>query len=164
MNNTHAAGEQTTTECQAPQECNKLQEELHATQDRLLRCQADFDNFTRRTAKERITWGQQAQLSVITKFLPIVDDFDRAMANYSAQEAASWGQGIQMIHTRLHKVLQELQVIEIPYTKEFNPELMQAVMTVASADHAQGDVVAVLQKGYTMHGMVVRPAQVSVAA
>lgn len=156
--------ESTNAPTQESAELNALQTELAATQDKLLRCQADFDNFTRRTTKERISWGQEAQLHVVKKFLPIIDDFDRAMQNQHAIAQDTWGQGIQMIHTRLHKALQELQVVEIPYTQEFDPALMQAVMTVESAHHTAGQVVAIVQKGYTLHGVVVRPAQVTIAA
>lgn len=141
----------------------KLQQELASTKDQLIRCQADFDNFSKRTIKERAQWKEEAQAQVLINLLPIVDDFERACAAVGTENPNQLEQGVLMIQKRLQKMLEQLKVQAIPYTKEFDPAQMQAVMTVESADHASGEVVAIIQQGYTFKGAVLRPAMVSVA-
>ena len=155
--------QQQTTQQNSSVDIEKLQQELASTKDQLMRCQADFDNFSKRTVKERAQWAQEAQAQVLIKLLPIVDDFERACAAITLENPDQLAQGVLMIQKQLHKMLEQLNVQPIPYTKEFDPATMQAVMTVESGDHASGEVVAIIQQGYTFKGSVLRPAMVSVA-
>lgn len=134
----------------------------------LLRTNADFQNFKRRVERERTEWTSLMQSSVIEKILPFVSDLERAIQAQASQEATPGGQpdaikGFELILKNLKKTLKGLGVEEIPTTGQFNPELHEALMHVESADHASGDIVQELSKGYTHKGKVLTHARVSVA-
>lgn len=130
----------------------------------LLRTNADFQNFKRRVERERAEWTSLMQASVIEKMLPFVTDLERAIQSAPATEGSSaWLEGFQLILKNLKKTLKDLGVEEISTTGQFNPELHEALMHVESADHASGDIVQELSKGYTLKGKVITHARVSVA-
>lgn len=144
------------------------QTELTEWKNRFVRLSADFDNYKRRIDLDRSRWASQAQEEVIRKFLPILDDCDRANAEYGKQrekDAAldAWLAGFDLIVGALRKALTSSGVQEITQVKTFDPVLHEAVMHVESTEHASGDIVAVLQKGYLLHGNLLQPARVSVA-
>lgn len=126
---------------------------------------ADFENFRRRTEKDRLQWNTFAQAEVIKKILPIVDDFDRAFHdNTTSAQVQAHLQGFELVYKALQKTLKELKVEEITQQDHFDPELHEAVMNVAVEGKESGSVAQVLQKGYTFKGVVLRPAQVSIVA
>lgn len=127
--------------------------------DRCLRTAADFENFKRRSEKERIQWITNTQSSVLADVLDIVDDFERALA----QPADQSREGFELIYKSLQKILQKYGVQEIKEVAEFDPNLHEAIMQVESADHQAGQIVQVLQKGYRFKEQILRPAKVSVA-
>jgi molecular chaperone GrpE len=127
--------------------------------DRCLRTAADFENFKRRSEKERIQWITNTQSSVLADVLDIVDDFERALA----QPADQSREGFELIYKSLQKILQKYGVQEIKEVAEFDPNLHEAIMQVESTDHQAGQIVQVLQKGYRFKEQILRPAKVSVA-
>ncbi len=152
------------------------QTQVNEWKDRALRTAADFENFKKRSEKERLMWIANAQSSVLLDVIAIVDDFDRAMASSlrlsGSSDSASFGgqgtldqsiAGFELIYKSLQKILEKYNVQEIKDLTEFDPEKHEAIMQVESADHKQGDIVQVLQKGYLFKGEVLRPAKVSVA-
>ncbi len=143
------------------------QEELHAWKDRALRISADFENYKRRTDKEKAQWAKSNQSIILNDLLTIVDDFDRALETAhqhpATSEFNSWLAGFEMTSKELKKLLQKYDVQEIKDGEIFNPQIHEAVMQVESPDHISGSIVKVLQKGYTFKGDVLRPAKVSVA-
>jgi len=143
----------------------ECQAELQKTKERVLYLQAEFDNYKKRSEKERAGWITTSQDGVLLEVLTIVDDIDRALAEMNAlpQEFEAHTQGFHLIAKSLSKLLKKYDIEEITVGKDFNPELSEAVMQVTSAQHGSGEVVAVLQKGYMRHGQVLRPAKVSVA-
>ncbi len=133
-------------------------------QEKYARLSADLENFRRRTAKERIEWSQMAQAKLLTALLGIVDNYDRAMAlalNVPA-ELKSWHDGISMIHASFHDYLKNAGVKEMEYTI-FDPERHEALIQVESNQKEPGHIVEVLEKGYVLNDVVLRPAKVSVA-
>lgn len=141
--------------------------QLEEVKNRLMRATADFENFKKRLEKERAQWAYTAQASVLTDLLPIVNDFERALTESQKQatvpELKAWLAGFELIRKALYKLLHKYEVEEIADFSVFNPELHEALMRVDSADHKSGEVVAVLEKGFTFRGQVLSPAKVSVA-
>ncbi|SDT35024.1 molecular chaperone GrpE [Paenibacillaceae bacterium GAS479] len=143
----------------------ELVRQAEDNQQRFLRAQADFDNFRRRTQKEKEELGQYASSKLLTQLLPIVDNFERAMAAASGTgDSESLAKGVDMIFRQLQGVLEQegLKAMET-VGQSFNPEFHQAVMSVESDEHEEGTVVEELQKGYTLKDKVLRPAMVKVS-
>ncbi|GLX69187.1 nucleotide exchange factor GrpE [Paenibacillus glycanilyticus] len=144
------------------EELAKLAEENH---QRYLRAQADFDNFRRRTQKEKEDLAQYASMKLIGQLLPVVDNFDRAVAAASAnQDFDALAKGVDMIFRQLEQTLQQegLKAMEA-VGQPFNPEFHQAIMTVESDEHEEGIIVEEVQKGYVLKDRVLRPAMVKVS-
>lgn len=132
---------------------------------RLLRVQADFDNFRRRARAEKEDFAKYASLKLIEQLLPIVDNFDRALS--SSKETKDFDalvKGLDMTYRGMDQLLtaEGLKPIEA-VGQPFNPEFHQAVMQVESEEHEEGIVVEELQKGYILKDKVIRPAMVKVS-
>jgi molecular chaperone GrpE len=130
--------------------------------DRYIRSIAEFENYKKRTEKEKMIWMSSAQSSLLHDLLAIVDDFDRAFAQ--PQETAQQSLvGFELIYKSLQKLLEKYGVTEIKDNTQFDPAKHEAIMQVEAVDKQSGDIVQVLQKGYLFKGEVLRPAKVSVA-
>ena len=131
-------------------------------EDQLLRKIAEFDNYRRRTTKEKEEIGLTARIKCIAEMLPVLDNFERALAVGSADEG--FLQGVKMIFDSMVSTLQKMGVEEIDAAgKVFDPDLHYAVTRVENPELGANTVAAVLQKGYTMSGKIVRHAMVAVA-
>jgi molecular chaperone GrpE len=133
---------------------------------RFLRAQADFDNFRRRTQKEKEDQAKYASLSVIEQLLPALDNFERALtASKGTQDAESLAKGVEMVLRQMEQVLGAEGLETIPTVGEvFNPTVHQAVMQEESDEYESGIVIAELQKGYKLKDKVIRPAMVKVSS
>ncbi len=135
--------------------------------DRLLRTTADFDNFKKRAAREKIESAQYASFSLIQKFLPVLDNFEMALA--AAQTAqgdklASLQSGVLMIQQQLKSALAETGLEEIDAAgRPFDPNFHEAISQQESADVPEGNVLQQLRKGYKLKERLLRPATVIVA-
>jgi molecular chaperone GrpE len=134
--------------------------------DRLLRATADFDNFKKRAARERDEATRYANESLVKKLVPILDNFEMALA--AAQNPASAPQslqeGVAMIHQQLRNMLLETGLEEVDATgKAFDPSWHEAVSQQESAEVAEGQVLQQLRKGYKLRDRLIRPATVVVA-
>lgn len=144
-------------------ECQKLAEDF---KNQLLRVNADFQNFKKRIEKEKAEWIEFSQATVIKAFLPFLDDLERAIETSKKEakkEDFAWLHGFEIIKKKLKKVFEDLGVKEIDCTKNFDPNYHEALMQVDSKDYKSGQIVQVLNKGYTFKGKVLRHAKVSVA-
>lgn len=141
----------------------KLAEEK---EQRFLRAQADFDNFRRRTMKEKEELGQYASMKLIGQLLPVVDNFERAVAAASVNgDFESLAKGVDMIFRQLESTLEQEGLKAMNVVGEpFNPEFHQAIMTVDSDEHEEGIIVEEVQKGYILKDKVLRPAMVKVSS
>ena len=158
--------DQNTTDAAAGSDAEEIcRSELTLAKERYLYLQAEFDNYKKRVERERASWIDAGQDVVIIDLLAVVDDFERALQELESmpQELHTHKAGFEMIAKSVSKILKKYDVDEIPFTKTFNPEYFEAVMQVTRENHASGDIVAILQKGYTRKGRVLRPAKVSVA-
>ena len=142
-----------------------LKEKLADIQDKYMRQVAEFDNFRKRTEKEKSQMYTAGASSVVEKLLPTIDNFERGLDTVPENEKdGAFADGMQKIYKQLLKQLEELGVSPIEAAgKEFDPSLHNAVMQVDSDDVESGFVVAELQKGYKYHDTVIRHSMVSVA-
>ena len=137
---------------------------LQEKDNRLKRLQADFENFRRRTSKEREEIGNVVTQELLKSLLPIVDNFDRAMAT-EQQDGEAFKKGVEMIYTQLGETLKNvgLEPIETEGQK-FDPNFHQAVMRVENPDLDDDTIAQELQKGYIVKGKVIRPSMVQVVS
>ncbi|MBJ6363087.1 nucleotide exchange factor GrpE [Paenibacillus sp. GCM10012307] len=142
-----------------------LQKQADDNHQRLLRVQADYDNFRRRTQKEKEELAQYASMKLITELLPIIDNFERAVsASKDSDDKDSFIKGVDMIFRQFDQLLQQegLKPMET-VGQPFNPDFHQAIMQVESEEYEEGIVVEEIQKGYTLKEKVLRPAMVKVS-
>lgn len=130
--------------------------------DRLLRRQAEFDNFRRRTERERSEFLQFAGMELARELLPIVDDFERALKVESSDK--DYVRGIELIYQRLSEILKRMGVEPLEAAgRPFDPNVHQAVDRVETPEVADQTVLEEYQKGYNFKGKLLRPAMVKVA-
>ncbi len=148
-----------------PAEEGKLSQQLTEANDKFLRLQAEWDNYRKRTAAERLAERERATEKLIEKLLPVVDDLSRALDHAEASTKESFVEGIQAVATKLSAVLDHegVELID-PMGQAYDADLHQAVGTVENSDVPCDTVVQVYQKGYCMGGRVIRPAMVTVSS
>lgn len=144
---------------------NPFKEKFEEVQDKYLRQVAEFENFRKRTDKEKAQMFDQGASSVLEKMLPIVDNFERGLAAVPEEEKESaFADGMNMIYKQLMKQMEDLGVTQIEAVgKEFDPNFHNAVMQVDSEEYEEGIVAQELQKGYMYRDTVLRHSMVAVA-
>lgn len=138
--------------------------QIEELNDRLRRSMAEFDNFRKRTEKEKASMFDVGAKSVIEKILPIVDNFERGIATRSEEEAGTpFADGMDKVYKQLQSMLEALEVTPIEAVgKEFDPSFHNAVMQDEESDAPENTVVEEFQKGYMYRGSVVRYSMVKV--
>ena len=144
---------------------NPLQDKVDELNDKVLRQMAEFENFRKRTDKEKAQQFELGQSNILEKLLPIVDNFERGLAAVpEAEKDGAFADGMNKIYKQLIKQLEDLGVTPIEAVgKEFDPGLHNAVMQVESQEYESGIVAQELQKGYMFHDTVLRHSMVAVA-
>ena len=144
---------------------NPLQEKIDELNDKVLRQMAEFENFRKRTDKEKSQQFDLGQSNVLEKLLPVIDNFERGLAAVpEAEKDGAFADGMNKIYKQLIKQLEDLGVTPIEAVgKEFDPNLHNAVMQVESQEYESGIVAQELQKGYMFHDSVLRHSMVAVA-
>nr|MBC7614123.1 nucleotide exchange factor GrpE [Pseudopedobacter sp.] len=148
-------------------EVDKLKAEVAGLNDKYVRLYAEFDNFKRRTTKERIELLQTAGKEVIVSMLSVLDDFERAAkAMESATEVKPVKEGIELVHHKLKSLLNQKGLKEMESKgKPFDPEIHEAITNIpAPTDNLKGKVVDEVEKGYFLNDKVIRFAKVVVGA
>ena len=141
---------------------NKLEQQVEELTDRLKRSMAEFDNFRKRTEKEKSSMYVIGAKDIIEKMLPIVDNFERGLTQ--APEGDPFADDMQKIYKQLITTMEGMGVEPIEAVgKEFNPDFHNAVMHVEDESVGENIIVEELQKGYTYKGFVVRHSMVKVA-
>jgi molecular chaperone GrpE len=145
----------------------KLQQENVTLNDKYLRLFAEFDNYKRRTQKERVELLQTAGKDVVVSMLPVLDDFERALkATENATEVSAIREGVMLVQTKLKSILNQkgLKEMESMHTI-FDTDIHEAITKIpAPSDDLKGKVVDELEKGYTLNDKVIRFAKVVVGA
>jgi molecular chaperone GrpE len=145
-------------------ELEKLREELAQAKDRYLRQAAEFDNFKRRNARERIELIQTAGKDVITDLLDVLDDSERAQAQMdNTEDVNQVKEGVLLVFNKLRNTLSSkgLKPIEA-VNKDFNVDLHEAVTEIEAGEEMKGKVVAEVQKGYYLNDKIIRFSKVVV--
>lgn len=143
-------------------EIEKLKSELDSKNDLLIRTAAEFDNYKKRTERERLSIAQYAKAEMAKKLLPILDNIDRAQSSDTSSD--DYIKGIEMIVKQFLGLSEQLELTEIGAQGEpFDPNLHEAVMHIEDENLGENVIAEVLQKGYKLGDTVIRAAMVKVA-
>ena len=140
-----------------------LQKEKDDTVALLQRNQADFDNYRRRNAAIRMDSYEEGRRDVLKALLPVLDNFDRAMANDCQCQDEGWRDGVRLVHKQLLDILAKQGLSEVPAEGAFDPNFHEAVLQEKAEGKESGDILAVLQKGYQAGEKIIRHSMVKVA-
>jgi molecular chaperone GrpE len=162
------AGEQAAAPQDATAEALERLEQAEARAaeylDSLQRERASFQNYRKRVERERAEQAELQASRLLLKLLPILDDFDRAIAAIPEEERNQWFEGVALIQRKLERFMADEGVTEIAALGQaFDPALHEAVAVVHDADAESGTILDVMQRGYLHSGRVLRPALVHVA-
>ena len=153
---------ETEAEVQPEPETNPLEEQLKSEKDRYLRLAAEYDNFRKRSAKEREAIFADVRGDTVLKFLPVYDNLSRALLQETADEA--YRKGVEMTMNHLKSILEGMGVTEIEALGQtFDPNLHNAVMHIDDENYGENEVVLEFQKGFKMGDKVIRFSMVQVA-
>jgi molecular chaperone GrpE len=164
--------DQTTTEAQAPdpselqKELDQLAAEKAELQDRVLRAQAEFQNFKKRVERERSEMFEYASMEAVRALLPVLDDFERSLKAESSDEehVKEYVKGMALIYQRFYDGLKKLGLEPIVSTGQaFDPHVHHAVDMVETEEAEPDTVLEEFQRGYNFKGRMLRPAMVKVA-
>ncbi len=137
----------------------RLEEELTNEKDKFLRLFAEFENYKRRTTKERIELFKTANQEVLQAILPVLDDFDRAIIEISKSDDELLLKGVELIHEKLKSTLvsKGLEEVEVRAGDAFNADYAEAITQIpAPNDKLKGKIVDVLEKGYKLGDKIIR--------
>ncbi len=163
INNTNETG--TLEEAVSDQDNVETDKELSELKDKYLRLLAEFDNYKKRTMKERLELIRNASAEMLVSLLPVLDDFDRAKKVAEADDSKElFSDGVQLVYNKLYQTLQSkgLKSMDLEGV-EFNPELHEAITKIpAPKDDMRGKVLDVIEKGYYLNDKIIRHAKVVV--
>jgi molecular chaperone GrpE len=137
----------------------QLAQDLAAEKDKFLRLFAEFENYKRRTSKERIELYKTANQDVLQSMLPVLDDFDRGMVEIRKAKDKSLTKGVELIHEKLKSVLvsKGLEEVEIKNGDVFNADFAEAITQIpAPSEKLKGKIVDVIEKGYKLGDKIIR--------
>jgi molecular chaperone GrpE len=154
--------DEATPEVEAAEELTveqKLEEELAKEKDKFLRLFAEFENYKKRTSKERIDLFRTANQEVLQAMLPVLDDFDRAMTQIAKSEDEVLLKGVELIHEKLKSTLvsKGLEELDVRTGDAFNADFAEAITQIpAPSDDLKGKIVDVIEKGYKLGDKIIR--------
>ncbi|MEW6208071.1 MAG: nucleotide exchange factor GrpE [Acidobacteriota bacterium] len=135
--------------------------------DQLLRRQAEFENYRKRTERDRAETYNRARADIITELLPVIDNFDRALSSLetSSEDAAGLRHGIELIHKQFKDILTKLGLEPVEAVgRPFDPHVHEAVATELTGEHEDNTIIAEFERGYKLGDKLLRPAKVKVAS
>lgn len=138
---------------------DKLKEELAKEKDKFLRLFAEFENYKKRTSKERLELFKTANQEVLVAMLPVMDDFDRALAQISKSDDEVMLKGVELIHNKFKDTLvaKGLEEVELKPGDAFNADFAEAITQIpAPTDDLKGKIVDVVEKGYKLGEKIIR--------
>lgn len=155
--------DENTTENQDVQENNELEvsveDQLQEQKDKFIRLYAEFENYKKRTSKERIDLFKTAGQEILQSMLPVLDDFDRAWAQVSQSDDEALVKGVQLIHEKFKSTLMSkgLEVVEIKAGDPFDADFAEAITQIpAPTPKLKGKIVDVIEKGYKLGDKIIR--------
>ncbi|WP_010256268.1 nucleotide exchange factor GrpE [Myroides injenensis] len=154
--------DETTTEQNAGDEATTVEEELKneiaKEKDKFVRLFAEFENYKKRTARERIELFKTAGQEVIESLLPVIDDFDRAIVELEKEGESDHLTGVKLISTKFKDTLESkgLQEVEVKIGDDFNADIAEAVTQIPAGDDMKGKIVDVIVRGYKLGDKIIR--------
>ncbi|WP_370640632.1 nucleotide exchange factor GrpE [Flavobacterium sp. SM15] len=144
----------------------QLQEDLAKEKDKFLRLFAEFENYKKRTSKERVELFKTAGREVLQSMLPVMDDFDRALTQISKSEDEALVKGVELIYDKLKSTLvsKGLEEVELKAGDDFNADFAEAITQIPAGDDMKGKVVDVVEKGYKLGDKIIRFPKVVIGA
>lgn len=142
-------------------EIDPKDQEIAKLKDQLMRSVAEYDNYRKRTAKERTELTPEITARIVTEFLPVMDNLERALQTECSDE--NYKKGVEMIRDAFAEALEKLGVERVP-TEDFDPSIHQAVQQVPSEELESGKIASVFQNGYRIGTRVIRFAMVAVVS
>lgn len=161
-----SSAEETKNAKEEQADVSKLQSELAEQKDKYIRLYSEFDNFRRRTAKEKLDLIQSANEQLLKALLPVVDDFERAEKSFKDRDSKEL-EGFFLIYNKFKKTLDQygVKTMEAGAGSEFNPDLHEAITQIPAPDEKlKGKIVDVVEKGYLLNEKVIRFAKVVVGS
>ncbi|WBL26618.1 nucleotide exchange factor GrpE [Zunongwangia sp. HGR-M22] len=140
-------------------ETDKLKEEVQKEKDKFLRLFAEFENFKKRTSKERLELFKTANQEVMIAMLPVLDDFDRALIEIKKTEDKNLLKGVELIHTKFSETLKNkgLEPVEVNKGDVFDADIHEAITQIpAPSDDLKGKIVDVVEQGYKLGERIIR--------
>ncbi|WP_418262282.1 nucleotide exchange factor GrpE [Flavobacterium faecale] len=162
LDNNNAGGEQVSADEVNAEELSveeQLAKDLANEKDKFLRLFAEFENYKRRTTKERIELFKTANQDVLQALLPVLDDFDRAVIEIAKSENEAVSKGVELIHEKLKNTLNAkgLELVEVNAGDAFNADFAEAITQIpAPSEDMKGKIVDVLEKGYKLGDKIIR--------
>ena len=160
--NTHVENQNTENTENLTEELS-LEEQLAQQKDQYIRLYAEFENYKRRTQKEKLDFAQYANRNMMTSMLTILDDFERALKEISKSGDSENLKGIELIYNKFKNTLIEkgLKSVEVKAGDDFNVDLHEAITQIpAPSEELKGKIVDVVETGYQLHDKVIRFAKV----
>ena len=148
---------------QVKERIDKLEKEKESDVALLQRLQADFDNYRRRNAAIAADSLDEGERNLIKALLPVLDNFDRALAAVPEDEKTAWVDGMKLVAKQLYETLYKAGLEEIQADGKFDPDLHDAVMQEENEEKESGDIIDVFQKGYKVKNRIIRHSMVKVA-
>ncbi len=151
--------EQEAAEEKVTDALSELEEEFQREKDRYLRLFAEFENFKKRTARERVDMFKTAGADVIGSLLPVLDDFERALKEIEKSEDDSLHKGVELIHNKLRETLKSkgLHLMDVKPGDAFDADSHEAITQIpAPDDKLKGKIIDVVEKGYTLGDKIIR--------
>jgi len=144
----------------------QLEEDLAKEKDKFLRLFAEFENYKKRTAKERLELFKTAGQEVLQAMLPVMDDFDRALVQISKSEDEALVKGVELIYDKLKSTLTSkgLEEVEVKNGDDFNADFAEAITQIPAGEELKGKVVDVVEKGYKLGDKIIRFPKVVIGA
>jgi len=165
LQNEEVQQEQQEAKKEVSENVEELKKQLQELNDKYLRLSAEYDNYRKRTLKEKMELTKSAGASVILALLPVIDDFDRALAHLDdAKDLDAVKEGILLIYSKFKEFLAQQGVTEIEATnKEFDTDHHEAITKIpAPSEEMKGKVIDTVEKGYMLNDKVIRFAKVVV--
>jgi len=151
--------EEPELEIEEPSEMEQLKSDLEKEKDKFLRLFAEFENYKRRTSKERIELFKSANQEVMTAMLPVLDDFDRALKEIKKAKDKNLIKGVELIHNKFQETLKNkgLEAMEVKHGDSFDADVHEAITQIpASSAKLKGKIVDVVERGYKLGDKIIR--------
>lgn len=142
----------------------ELQLQLNEMKDKYMRMVAEFDNYKKRSIREKLDFMKSAAQDTLSALLPVLDDFDRAKKFAEGKENANWDTGVDLVYQKIYTILRSKGLEPMDATGEtFNPDMHEAITEIpAPNDDLKGKVVDTIEKGYRLNDKIIRHAKVVV--